>query len=72
MSTRPTRNRLTSLEDVIKLLGNPDKVGKNMTWVGNDYSLRDLILDLREVQNAHQQQQIQDEDQSTDPYRLRA
>ncbi len=72
MSTRPTRNRLTSLEDVIKLLGDPDKVGKNMTWVGVDYSLRDLILDLREVQKAHQQQQIQNEDQSTDPYRLRA
>lgn len=55
MSTRPVRNRLTSLEDVIKLLGDPDKVGKNMTWVGVDYSLRDLILDLREVQKAHQQ-----------------
>lgn len=48
MSTRPVVKRAESLEEIIQKLGNPDKVGKNNVWVGKDYSLRDLILDLQQ------------------------
>ena len=52
MSTRQQRERLDTIEDILTILGDPDKVGKNQVWVGKDYSLRDLILDLKQVQEA--------------------
>lgn len=51
MSTRPDRKQLTSLQEILEALGDPDKVGKNQVWVGNNYSLKDLIQDLQHVGN---------------------
>lgn len=51
MSTRPERKQLTSLQEILEALGDPDKVGKNQVWVGKDYSLRDLIVDLQKLKD---------------------
>lgn len=52
MSTRAERERVTNLDKVLELLKDPNKVGKNQVWVGEDYSLRDLILDLRSINDS--------------------
>lgn len=38
-----------SLEEIIKTLGDENKVGKNQVWIGKNYSLKDLIQDLKKL-----------------------
>ena len=40
-----------NLDEIAEYLGDPERVGKNMTWVAKNYSLAQLIYDLREVKN---------------------
>lgn len=40
-----------SLDEIVEYLGDPERVGKNMAWVAKNYSLAQLIYDLREVKN---------------------
>ena len=40
-----------NLDEIVEYLGDPERVGKNMTWVAKNYSLAQLIYDLREVKN---------------------
>ena len=40
-----------NLDEIVEYLGDPEKVGKNMTWVAKNYSLAQLIYDLRGVKN---------------------
>ena len=47
MSKIPTRERLTSLEEVLKVLGDPERIGRDITYCAKGYSVKDLILDLQ-------------------------
>ena len=38
-----------NLEDILKHLGSPDRVGTSGTWVAKNYSLSQLIKDLQKV-----------------------
>jgi len=38
-----------TLEDILKHLGDPDRVGKSGTWVAKNYSLSQLIKDLQKL-----------------------
>jgi len=38
-----------NIDEVLEALGDPNRVGKGQTWVGKDYSLKQLILDLRKI-----------------------
>ena len=40
-----------NLDEIVEYLGDPERVGKNMTWVAKNYSLAQLINDLQEVKN---------------------
>lgn len=40
-----------NLDEIIEYLGDPDRVGKDNTWVAKNYSLSQLIYDLKEVKN---------------------
>lgn len=48
MKTRENKS-FDKLEDIIQYLGDPGRVGKDNTWVAKNYSLAQLIKDLREV-----------------------
>lgn len=47
MSAIPKRERLTSLEEVLKVLGDPERIGRDITYCAKSYSVKDLILDLQ-------------------------
>ncbi len=63
MSTRPETNEYDSLDVIIKALDGtllkedakannkpmPREVNRNMIWVANNYSLQDLVRDLRKL-----------------------
>ncbi|QEQ94871.1 hypothetical protein pEaSNUABM56_00072 [Erwinia phage pEa_SNUABM_56] len=38
-----------TLEELVQYLGDPERVGKNNTWVAKNYSLAQLIYDLRRI-----------------------
>lgn len=38
-----------TIDEVLEALGDPNRVGKGGTWVGKDYSLKQLILDLQKI-----------------------
>lgn len=38
-----------NLDEILEHLGDPERVGKNMTWVAKNYSLAQLIYDLKEI-----------------------
>jgi hypothetical protein len=48
MALQKTENYST-LEEVIKALGDPNAVGASMTWIGKNYSKKDLIDDLIKI-----------------------
>ena len=52
MSTRPETERCYSVSDIIEKLGNENKIGKNQIWVAKNYSLKDLIEDLKEIDSS--------------------
>lgn len=39
-----------TLEEIVQYLGDPERVGKDITWVAKNYSLAQLIKDLQKVQ----------------------
>ena len=39
-----------NLDEIVQHLGDPERVGKDITWVAKNYSLAQLIKDLRKVQ----------------------
>lgn len=41
-----------TLDEIITLLGDPNRIGKDITWVAKNYSAKQLILDLRKVQES--------------------
>lgn len=53
MKTRENKS-FDKLEDIIQYLGDPERVGKDNTWVAKNYSLAQLIKDLREVNENHE------------------
>lgn len=38
-----------TLEDILKHLRDPDRIGASGTWVAKNYSLAQLIKDLRKI-----------------------
>lgn len=38
-----------TLEEIVQYLGDPERVGKDNTWVAKNYSLAQLIRDLQKV-----------------------
>lgn len=42
-------NSFSSLPEILDHLGSPDRTGLASTWVGKDYSLKQLILDLTDI-----------------------
>ena len=44
-----SKERPEHLHEVIKKLGDPNKVGTSQIWVGKDYSLKELIDDLQRI-----------------------
>lgn len=55
MKDRNEVSGLCTLEEVLEHLPNPESVGLNQTWVGKNYSLRNLITDLQHI-NADEQE----------------
>ena len=39
-----------TLAEIVQYLGDPERVGKDNTWVAKNYSLAQLIYDLQKVQ----------------------
>jgi len=40
---------MNELDEILKKLGDPNKIGANNTWVGKHYSVANLINDLQEI-----------------------
>lgn len=38
-----------NIEEILDVLGTEDKIGANQTWVGENYSLAQLIVDLKYI-----------------------
>ncbi|MGL5281384.1 MAG: hypothetical protein ACRC8W_06410 [Plesiomonas shigelloides] len=38
-----------TLEEIVQYLGDPERVGKDNTWVAKNYSLAQLIKDLTKI-----------------------
>lgn len=45
-----SNNSFDKLAEIVQHLGDPERVGKDNTWVAKNYSLAQLIKDLRKVQ----------------------
>lgn len=50
------KEEFDNLDDILHHLGNPERVGKNTTWVAKNYSLQQLILDLQKLRSNHDRQ----------------
>ncbi|QGZ16341.1 hypothetical protein Hena1_01910 [Erwinia phage Hena1] len=48
------KEEFDNLDDILYHLGDPERVGKNMTWVAKNYSLQQLILDLRKLRSENE------------------
>lgn len=48
MKTRDNKS-FDTLEEIVQYLGDPERVGKDNTWVAKNYSLAQLIRDLQKV-----------------------
>ncbi len=48
MKTRDNKS-FDTLEEIVQYLGDPERVGKDNTWVAKNYSLAQLIKDLQKV-----------------------
>lgn len=48
MKTRDNKS-FDTLEEIVKYLGDSERVGKDNTWVAKNYSLAQLIRDLQRV-----------------------
>lgn len=44
-----SNNSFDTLEEIVQYLGDPERVGKDNTWVAKNYSLAQLIKDLQKV-----------------------
>ncbi len=43
-------NSFESIEDIVKFFGDPNRLGRSSTWVGKNYSLSQLIIDLQNIE----------------------
>ncbi|QEG12127.1 hypothetical protein OMEGA_59 [Klebsiella phage vB_KaeM_KaOmega] len=48
MKIRPNKS-FDTLEEIVQYLGDPERVGKDNTWVAKNYSLAQLIKDLTKI-----------------------
>ena len=55
MTERGEVGGFETLAEILEHLPEPDRVGLNQTWVGKNYSLRNLITDLQHI-NADEQE----------------
>lgn len=55
MKTRDNKS-FDTLEEIVQYLGDPERVGKDNTWVAKNYSLAQLIKDLQKVQETNDAQ----------------
>lgn len=44
-----SNNSFDTLEEIVQYLGDPERVGKDNTWVAKNYLLAHLIKDLQKV-----------------------
>lgn len=44
-----SNNSFGTLEEIVQYLGDPERVGKDNTWVAKNYSLAQLIKDLTKI-----------------------
>ena len=45
-----SNNSFDTLSEIVQYLGDPERVGKDNTWVAKNYSLAQLIKDLTKVE----------------------
>ena len=42
-------NSFDNLNDLVNFLGDPNRVGRNNTWIAKNYNTEQLIKDLRNI-----------------------
>ena len=45
-------NLFETLDELIKFLGDPDRIGRSGTWIGKNYNVKQLILDLQKIRGS--------------------
>lgn len=55
MRERGDVSGLWSLAEILDNLPDADSVGLNQVWVGKNYSLKNLIIDLTHIDNEQQE-----------------
>lgn len=48
-----SNNSFDKLSEILQHLGDPERVGKDNTWVAKNYSLAQLIKDLQKVKETN-------------------
>lgn len=43
-------NSFKTLEEMIKFFGDPNRIGRSGTWIGKNYNVQQLIIDLQNIQ----------------------
>lgn len=55
MKERNEVSGLWTLAEILSHLPDPEDVGLNQVWVGKNYSLKNLIIDLQRINNDEQE-----------------
>lgn len=42
-------NSFSSIEELLTFLGDPNRIGRNNTWIAKNYNVSQLIKDLHKI-----------------------
>lgn len=53
-------NSFETLDELIKFLGDPNRIGRSGTWIGKNYNVKQLIIDLQNIRGRNSDGRVSD------------